>query len=359
MNVRPSFAGVADRLRAAITDRVTPAATIEVGNAAGVIWRSAFGALTYDDAADACRVETIFDLASLTKVIATATLAMRAAEIDARFCETRVAELVPEWRAHDRRDVTVRHLLEHASGLPAHVKLFTTAHGREAFRQQIAATSLAYAPGTASQYSDLGFILLGLILEAQLGATLDVLFEPVAAHLDGPLLFCPPDAMRAAIAPTEFDAWRGHVLRGEVHDENASAIGGVAGHAGLFGDVRAVGSLARVILNGLTSDTWLARRDTLRAFVQRSQVPGSSRALGWDTMLPTSSCGTRMSPSAFGHTGFTGTSLWIDPERDVYLVLLTNRVHPSRDGEGIQPLRRDVADLVMDEIIGRPPSTVR
>ena len=135
-----------------------------------------------------------------------------------------------------------------------------------------------------------------------------------------------------------------------MHDENAFALGGVAGHAGLFGTASAVGTFARAVLDTFNGDTWLAKQQTLLAFVKRSSVPRSSRALGWDTMLPTSSCGTLMSPRAIGHTGFTGTSLWIDPERDVYLALLTNRVHPTREGTGIQELRRSVADAVMSAL---------
>lgn len=345
-----SFEEVAAIARAAVAKRIAPAISIEVGTSAAVRWRMATGTLTYADAAPPCTIDTVFDLASLTKVMATTALAMRASEADAHWLDTPIAALEPRWRGTDRAAVTVRQLLDHSSGLPAHVKLFESASGRAEFLERIVTEPLAFAPGSESRYSDLGFMLLGLLLEARLGAPLDELFQPIAARLDGPVLFTPPASMAAAIAPTEVDGWRGRVLQGEVHDENAAALGGVAGHAGLFGTARAVGSFAQIVLRSFTADTWLARQSTMHLFAARSVVPGSSRALGWDTMLPTSSCGTRMSARAIGHTGFTGTSLWIDPERDVYVVLLSNRVHPSREGDGIQALRRDVHDAVVASI---------
>jgi CubicO group peptidase (beta-lactamase class C family) len=243
---------------------------------------------------------------------------------------------------------SIRALLDHSSGLPAHVKLFQTARSREEFRSQILATPRDYAPGTAAVYSDLGFILLGFLLEDAGGAPLDAQFAPIAQHL-GEIGFNPAASLRPRIAPTELDPWRGREIRGEVHDENAFALGGVAGHAGLFGTAAAVGRFARAVLETFDGDTWLAQRATLEEFTTKSAVPGSSRALGWDTMLPTSSCGTLMSPRAIGHTGFTGTSLWIDPEKDLYVALLTNRVHPTREGTGIQELRRSVADAIVSE----------
>jgi CubicO group peptidase (beta-lactamase class C family) len=159
-------------------------------------------------------------------------------------------------------------------------------------------------------------------------------------------MFNPPRTLRDRTAPTEVDLWRGRLLQGEVHDENTWALGGAAGHAGLFGTAAGVGAFARGVLADLIAGTGGPERPALQRFVQKSTVPGSSRALGWDTMLPTSSCGTRMSPRAIGHTGFTGTSLWIDPERDRYVVFLTNRVHPSRDNNQVQAVRRALHDAV-------------
>jgi CubicO group peptidase (beta-lactamase class C family) len=165
------------------------------------------------------------------------------------------------------------------------------------------------------------------------------------------LQFKPPGGWRSRIAPTEFDAWRGRLLVGDVHDENAAALGGAAGHAGLFGTAAAVGQHARHLLQILAGRGGAFERATVETFVtKRAGIPGSSRALGWDTMLPTSSCGRRMSPRAFGHTGFTGTSLWIDPDRETYVVLLTNRVCPSRENDAIKMVRPAVHDAVMDAL---------
>ena len=166
-----------------------------------------------------------------------------------------------------------------------------------------------------------------------------------------PLMFNPPAELRRSIAPTEHDPWRGRRLIGEVHDENCWALGGAAGHAGLFGTAQAVGDFARAMLGALKgTDARLAAADTVRLFVTRAAAATGSRALGWDTMLPTSSCGTTMSPSAFGHTGFTGTTLWIDPEREVYVVFLTNRVNPTRENTAIQQIRPALHDAVMSAL---------
>jgi CubicO group peptidase (beta-lactamase class C family) len=176
-------------------------------------------------------------------------------------------------------------------------------------------------------------------------------FRRISSYLtQEPLTFNPPRDWRPRTAPTEHDTWRGRTLVGEVHDENAWALGGAAGHAGLFGTAAAAGSFARAALHTLSGTGVLARPETLRRFIVRTEVPGSSRALAWDTMLPTSSCGTRMSPTAIGHTGFTGTSLWIDWERDLYIVLLTNRVHPTRENQLIRGIRPRFHDAVMAEI---------
>jgi CubicO group peptidase (beta-lactamase class C family) len=163
----------------------------------------------------------------------------------------------------------------------------------------------------------------------------------------------PPPKWLKDIAPTEIDPWRGRLLVGEVHDENAWALDGVAAHAGLFGTAASVGEYARHLLQVRDGRSGAFSPATLEMFTsRRADIPGSSRALGWDTMLPTSSCGTRMSPRAFGHTGFTGTSLWIDPDVGIYVALLTNRVHPSRANGAISLVRRAVHDAVMDQLLG-------
>ena len=335
-------------LDAGVGDGAFPAAVIEVGGSTGVRWRYATGRLSFDSAAPAACAETVFDLASLTKVIVTASLAMRSAEDGRLRPSDRVAARLAAWRGRDRTLVTVRDLLEHCAGLTAWLPLFRSGEGRAELEPLITGLPLEYPPWTTAVYSDLGFMLLGFALEDACGARLDALADALLEDED--LRFRPPAAWRPRTAPTEFDEWRRRRLVGEVHDENAWALGGVAGHAGLFGTAPAVGRFARLVLETMRTSTRLGRPETLRRFTTRSTVPGSSRALGWDTMLPTSSCGTRLSRRAFGHTGFTGTSLWIDPERDLYIVLLTNRVYSSREQHGIRTIRPHVHDAVVGDL---------
>ena len=349
MRPLPAFDRAREVIAAGLTSRAYPAAAIEVGSGDGPIWSEAFGQLTYAPAAPACRLDTIFDLASLTKVIVTASLAMQAHAHGRLPVGTAIADRLAGWRGDDRRRVTIRHLLDHSSGLPAHVRLWEQARGRAAIEAAICATPLDYTPGTKSVYSDLGFMLLGFLLEDAGGAPLDVQFDPLARALGAELFYRPPIELRDRIAPTEIDPSRGGVLQGDVHDENTAALGGVAAHAGLFGAIASVGVFARAVLATTGRVTPLGDPDTLALFTTRTGVPDSSRALGWDTMRPTSSCGTRMSPGAIGHTGFTGTSLWIDPARDVYVVFLTNRVHPTRENNQLITLRPALHDAVMDE----------
>ena len=342
------FDGVRALLRQAVASRATPAVAIETGDASGAVWRDVAGALTYEPDAPPASDATIFDLASLTKVICSATLAMQAIDAGRLGLEDPVARWLPAWRGADRIGVTVADLLAHASGLTAYLPLYRNCSGRVEFEHAICELPLEYAPRTRSIYSDLGFILLGFILEEAQGARLIDQFAPIAGLVaPEPIAFAPPSAGRERTAPTEVDPWRGRLLVAEVHDENAWALGGAAGHAGLFGTVGAAGGFARIVLRTLRSDSALARRHTLQNFVEKTDVPSSSRALGWDTMLPTSSCGRRISERAFGHTGFTGTSLWIDPDRGIYVALLANRVHPTRDNEAFKAFRPRIHDEVM------------
>jgi CubicO group peptidase (beta-lactamase class C family) len=345
------FAAARDLLEQAIRARAFPAAVIEVGDATRPLWRDALGRLTFDAAAPAAAEDTVFDLASLTKVLCTTPLAMQQVERGALGLDDPVGMHIAAWQGADREPATARDLLAHCAGLPAYVPFYLDRRGRAQIEPAICGVPLEYAPRTASIYSDLGFMLLGFILEGGVGlaARFDSLRQQMGIVAD--LQFRPPSLWTRRTAPTEIDPWRGRLLVGEVHDENAYALGGAAGHAGLFGDVAGVGECARHVLQILDGRHGAFTRTTLETFIaRRTDVPGSSRALGWDTMLATSSCGTGMSPRAFGHTGFTGTSLWIDPDRAVYVVLLTNRVHPSRTNEAIRQVRPAVHDAVMREL---------
>jgi len=341
---------VARILRDGHRGKAFPAAAIEVGTSTGAIWQAAFGHLTFDDRAPEATLDTVFDLASLTKVIATTSAAMRAVSLRQLDLETPLADLLPEWNARADAGITLRHLLDHSSGLPAHARLWREATGRSEYRRALAALAIERPAGAAAVYSDPGFMLLGFALETREAAPLDVLTGAWLDDITGDLRFLPPSSWRTRTAPTELDPWRGRLLVGEVHDENAAALGGVAGHAGLFGTAPAVGAFARLVLQSFQQPTILANPKVMMQFATKAGVPGSSRALGWDTMLPTSSCGRRLSATAIGHTGFTGTSLWIDHERDFYVVLLSNRVHPTRANDAFVALRPLVHDAVVESL---------
>jgi CubicO group peptidase (beta-lactamase class C family) len=285
-----------------------------------------------------------------------------------------VGEFFQEWRGDDRARVTVRDLLEHASGLPARLVDAPPATRRE-FEHDICRMPLEYAPRTRSIYSDLGFILLGFLAADRGDASLTELFERIAVRLKpdttyeqseaqhagagfsrtseiASLTFDLPPQLRNLAAPTlplPEDARRGRSLYGEVHDNHAAMLGGAAGHAGLFGTAPAVGAFARIVLRAARGDQSLLppfSPERIGDFTTKTTVPASSRALGWDTMLPTSSCGAHMSTGAFGHVGFTGTSLWIDPGRDRYFVLLTNRAHGGGSTADMQNARRSFHDAL-------------
>ncbi len=349
----PTFAAARRVLERAITEKAFPAAVVEVGTAHQPLWQQAFGHLTFDPSSPPARDDTVFDLASLTKVLATTPLIMRLVERGGLALDDPVSTYIASWRGEHGTGapVTVRDLLAHCSGLPAHVAFYRDHKGREEFERAICATPLSYPPRSKSIYSDLGFMLLGFILEDV--ASLPLQFDTLRQQMGGiqDLQFHAPAQWRSKVAPARQDTWRGRLLVGEVDDDNAWAIGGAAGHAGLFGTAPSVGECARHLLQILEGRQGAFQEQTLRTFMaRREDVPGSSRALGWDTMLPTSSCGTRMSPTAFGHVGFTGTSLWIDPEAAIYVVLLTNRVHPKPDNEAIKQVRPALHDAVMDEL---------
>jgi CubicO group peptidase (beta-lactamase class C family) len=345
--------------------RVFPAASFEVGSSGASIWNGAIGALTFDVAAQPASFQTPFDLASLTKVIATTSVVMELVRTGALRLDEPVSAFFADWLGTDRDGVTIRELLEHASGLPARLVDLPPATRRE-FEHDISTIKLEYPPRSASIYSDLGFILLAFLAADRGGATLAEQFDRITVRLKADttyegnsagqdiLTFDLSPKVRALAAPTrpmDKDARRGRLLVGEVHDNYAAALGGAAGHAGLFGTAPAVGAFARAMLRAARGalDTPFPFTPALVAeFTARTDVPGSSRALGWDTMLPTSSCGTGMSREAFGHVGFTGTSLWIDPSRDRYFVLLTNRVCDGGTPEEMRTVRRAFHDALAD-----------
>jgi CubicO group peptidase (beta-lactamase class C family) len=362
MTHAPAAVRAADLLRDGTVRRLFPAAVAEVGMSSGVIWTEAFGTLTFDDDAPRAALWTIFDLASLTKPIATTTVMLDLVRAGRLSLDDGISRFFSEWTGEDRKPATIRQLLEHAAGLSARL-LDSPPADRRGFQHEICVMPLEYLPGTRSIYSDLGFILLGFCAEglvakslaAQTSGLLDSYVANMSLHDPRAVLLtsiAPRD--RDHVAPTNpliDDPRRGRRLVGEVHDNYAAALGGLAGHAGLFGTASGVGAFARGMLRAARGDDTarsLLTPDLVRIAIEPGRVPGSSRGLGWDGMRPTSSCGSRLSSRSFGHVGFTGTSLWIDPERDRYFVLLTNRVCDGGTSDQMQQIRRSFHDVAAD-----------
>jgi len=364
-HVRRAMAGwLDDRLPAVldsivavgIAERAAPGGSIAIGRYGQPVLTRGYGRT--DWAADAPAVDdrTIYDLASLTKVVVTTTAAMILEEEGRLDLDRTVASYLPEFNDSSKAAITVEMLLTHRGGLEAYAQLFTTLQGREAYLEAISSRPLRYPPGERSVYSDWDMILLQLVIERITGEPLDVfarrrITEPLGMTDS---FFNPDPALLPRIAPTELLASTGQLIHGVVHDENARAIGGVSGHAGFFSSARDMAIFAQMMLNGGHYGTVRILRPTTIARWTSRQDADTSRALGWDTPSGRSSAGRYFSPRSFGHTGFTGTSIWIDPVKDMYVVLLTNRVNPTRQNTRVFQLRRDIADAVQWAVMDAP-----
>ena len=389
-----SLARVDRIIDAAIRDGATPGAVLAAGRGDQVVRLRGYGNLDWTADAPsgapsapgaasapgtAAADSSLYDLASLTKVVATTTGVMQLIDRGELSLDTRIGEHLPEWSRGWKRDVTVRHLLTHQGGLPPFRPFWRTLRGEEEYREAIAALEPDYEPGDDGErtvYSDIGFMTLGFLIEEITGQALDYyLHESVFRPLGmTETWFDPPRSLYRRTAPTEVDTvYRHRHVHGEVHDENAHALGGVAGHAGLFSSARDLAKFAAWILaaaregrdlavaerppRGAYTRSLSARLDSpspeiVAQFTARA-APASSRALGWDTPSGRSSAGDYFGEGAFGHTGFTGTSMWMDPELDLFVVLLTNRVNPTRDNRKHIELRRAVHDAVATSIRDR------
>lgn len=347
------FSNVFALLRDAVTRSAFPAASIAVVQRGMLVALKAFGYFTSASGSPAVTDSSIFDIASVTKVIASTAAAMILYERGMLDLEAPVASVIPEFGGEDERRnaVTVRMLLAHSSGLPAYEKLFlkfTT--GNDLLRAAFS-VPLTAQPGARAEYSDIGFIILGKLLERLADEPLN---EFCQREIFGPLgmvrtAFNPPKTWKASVVPTAEDhAFRGRIIQGEVQDENASVLGGVAGHAGLFSTAQDLAVYANAMLHG--GDP-LVRPATLAIFTRRETSPaGTSRALGWDTPSSPSQSGQYFSPHSFGHLGYTGTSLWIDAEKQIAVVLLTNRTWPDCSNQQIKQVRPAVHDAVMEAL---------
>jgi CubicO group peptidase (beta-lactamase class C family) len=344
-------------LEKAIAARAFPACSLAVTFGGELVAHKTFGRFTYDPASSEVTTASIFDLASLTKVVATTAMAMILYERGLLDLEAAVTAIVPEfagsqddndWR---RREITLRMLLAHSSGLPAYEKLFLRAKTRDDLLQAAFTTPLAAAPGARAEYSDIGFIILGVALERLADESLDVFCQ---REIFGPLgmthtTFNPADTLKNSIPPTADDrTFRHRIIQGEVQDENASILGGVAPHAALFSTAEDLAIFAHAMLNGGYP---ILRSSTIELFSRRESAPeGTSRALGWDTPSPPSQSGKYFSPRSFGHLGYTGTSLWIDPERQLSISLLTNRTWPDCQNQAIKEVRPAFHDAVFEAL---------
>jgi beta-N-acetylhexosaminidase len=351
-----------DVLEKAFTAKAFPGATLAIGYRGKVAIHS-FGHLSYDAKSPATGANTMYDIASLTKVVATTTIVAKLAEGDFPVpidLDAKVERYLPEWvpdTAPDlawRHKVTVRHLLTHTSGLPAFKEYWRTSKSREESLARIFAEPLEYEPGTKEVYSDLGIILLTEIIERLTGKPLDTLAN---AYIFSPVdmkntMFRPPQKFWPTIAPTEFDNQLRHrLVQGEVHDENAFVLGGVSGHAGLFSTARDLAAFCQMLLNGgVYAHHRILRRATVSLFTKPQELSNGTRTLGWAVPTEDGSSGHYFSTHSFGHTGFTGTSIWIDPDRQLFVVLLTNRVHPTRENTQIQQVRPALHDAVMQAL---------
>ncbi len=354
-------------LESAVSERAFPGAVLAIARRGSLVRLRAFGHLAYEPGAPEVRTDTIYDLASLTKVVVTTTVAMMLVDDGRLDLDARVVSVVPGFHGGAKDDVRVRQLLTHTGGLLWWAPLYEELRGPPAYLERILEMDLADAPGIRSVYSDIGIILLGEVLERVAGEPLEAMarrriFEPLGM---GDTQYVPPVGLRSRIAPTERDPWRGRVLLGEVHDENAFALGGVAPHAGLFSTAGDLVRFAQALLSGGELEGHrVVSRPTVERFTRRAGVARSTRALGWDT--PTngedprssvpgepgySSAGSLLSPRSFGHTGFTGTSIWVDPERELLVILLTNRVHPTRENRRIGRVRARLADTVVRALV--------
>ncbi len=335
-------------LDAAVREHAFPGAYAVIGDHAGIL--ASYGAGHLDWApSPRPDAHTIWDLASLTKVIGMTSAMMQLVEEGRVSLDAPVQRYLPEWTGPHKADVTVRDLLTHTSGLPAFRAYDRITTNADSIAKLMMAEPLEALPGTRYVYSDIGAYLAGKIVERVSGQRLD---HYLADHVFGPLgmhetMYNPPASLRPRIAPTEVDPRRGGKLRGRVHDERAYYLGGISAHAGLFSSGHDLARFAEMYLNGgALGSVRLFRPQTVIEFTTLQDTSLSDRAIGWEKPDGTNSAGHLMSPSAFGHTGFTGTSIWIDPARDLFIVLLTNRVDPTRNNHKIGGVRIALADAL-------------
>ncbi|HKC80023.1 MAG TPA: serine hydrolase [Gemmatimonadaceae bacterium] len=335
-----------------------PGASVVVGRKGAAVFEKGFGKLSWSSTSTAVDAQrTIYDVASLSKVVGTTTAIMILFDEKKIGLDDPVVNYIPTFGGGDKDRVTIRQLLTHTSGLPAGRDIWRIAQTPLEARALVLNTPLEGRPGAQYIYSDLGADVLGLIVEVVASEPLDKfltrrVFDPLGMN---ETFYRPADSLRYRIAPTEVTPPRGYPLRGEVHDENAYALGGVAGHAGLFSTAADLSVFAQMMLNGGEyNGVQIISKPTVELFTSRSF---GHRALGWDTAEGDYGSGRYLGPTAYGHTGFTGTSMWIDPEREMFVILLTNRVHAARalrPAKVISDVRADLSDAAVLSVLDGP-----
>jgi CubicO group peptidase (beta-lactamase class C family) len=350
-NASHNFINVERIVTEAIKDSAFPGAVLLISKDRNIQFHKAFGYYTYDKNSKEVSTETIYDLASLTKVIATTTAVMLCVDKNLFSLDDYVAKYIPEFSSNNKENITIRNLLLHNSGLPAWKKFWEIYDNPKEVLNDIYGSKPEFEPSTKTVYSDLGIITLGKVIEKVTGKSLDLfckeeIFPPLEMNNT---YFNPPDSLKFKIAPTELDNyWRKRLLVGEVHDETSSLLKGVAGHAGLFSTAEDIHKLLLTLLNkGEYNGVKLIDSSTVKLFTKKASDQ-SSRALGWDTKsLKGSSAGSLLSNLSYGHTGFTGTSVWTDPIKKIIVIFLTNRVHPARENRKIIRIRPELHDAVV------------
>lgn len=349
------FRIVDELINKAIDEQTFPGAVLLVWKDDNILYEKPYGRFTYNDNSQKVTLKTLFDLASVTKVVATTTATKICIDRNLFSLDDKVVKYIPEFGVNKKENITIRNLLLHNSGLPAWKKFYEENLDKEGVLLNIFYSELDYETGTKMVYSDLGIITLGKIIEKVSGLTLD---EFCKKEIFGPLemfstFFNLADSLKNICAPTELDNyWRNRQLQGEVHDETSSMLGGVAGHAGLFSTANDLSKFMSMIMNkGRYKNKQLIKKETIELFIKK-QSDQSSRGLGWDTKSEKgSSAGNLFSSNSFGHTGYTGTSIWADPERNLFVVFLTNRVYPSRENTKIISFRPQLHDSVINSIL--------
>lgn len=353
-----------------IANKYFPGAQLIIGTQEKIIYEKNFGKYTYDTDAQAVTESSMFDLASVTKVIATTSAIMKLYDENKLNINDNVSLYIPEFATQEKGDIKIVNLLLHNSGLKAWIPFYKTCATREQALQVLYNTPLDYAVGTKFVYSDLNAVLLGLIVEKITGMSLDAyctenIFFPMGMDNTA---FNPNAGMKKMCMPTENDSyWRKRLLQGEVHDETAAIMGGVSGNAGLFSTAEDLYKFMKVMLSrvsyynahsrGLREEK-IASPDVINLFLKKWDTPkyNNSRGLGWDTKPePTSyraPCGEKFSDNSFGHTGYTGTSVWADTDKNLIVIFLTNRVYPSRDNNGIREIRPEVHNMAVELVNG-------